>query len=301
MRARRRSAAASLLAIAAFLAAGCFYNPPGHLPSTVRILYSKATSDSLGAKTNVYFLVARSGNELRLTGEPGIDTQPTFAPRSLRVYFTRQTDGRSEIWSMEFDGSDERAVIADQGADVRDPAIAADESRIAYTRVTPSGSEVWTADPDGSDARVLLEGSGWSQPAWAADGRRLVVVGAADGVERLHVVAATGGTPRALAPAGPAPQTDPDWSPDGTRIVFRLGTGTSADIAVMQVDTGTISRLVENGIEEGQPSWSPTGERIVFVRRSEGKRNLWVMDADGGDVDDLTSSEEADAGDPEWL
>lgn len=288
-------------AFSASLAAGCLYNPPGDLPSSVRILYSKATSDSLGSNTDIYFLVARSGNELRLTGEEGVDTQPTFAARALRVYFTRTDDGRSEIWSMEFDGSDERSAIVAEGADVRDPAIAPDESRIAYTRAGGGRSEIWTAALDGSDARRLLEGSGWSQPAWAPDGDRLVVVGTRDGVERLFVVDAAGGEPRAVSPNGPAPQADPDWSPDGSTIVFRLGSGTGADIAVMEVSSGSITRLVENGIAEREPAWSPTGERIVFGRRSEGKWNLYLMDADGSDVDDFTSSDEADAADPEWL
>ncbi|MBW3661128.1 MAG: hypothetical protein KY397_05790 [Gemmatimonadetes bacterium] len=296
-----RAAIAGLGAIALLTAAGCLYEPPGHLPSSVRILYSKSTTDSLGAKTDVYFLVARSGNELRLTGEPGVDTQPTFAPSSLRVYYTRELDGRAEIWSMEFDGSDERAAIADQTADARAPTIAPDESRIAYTRVAGGRSEIWTAATDGSDARVLLEGSGWSQPAWAPDGRRLVAVGVRDGVERLHVVDAGGGDPRALAPGGPAPQADPAWSPDGSRIVFRLGSGAGADIAVMEVASGSITRLTDNDVAEGGPSWSPAGDRIVFVRTSRGKGNLYLMDADGSDVDDLTSSEEAEAADPEWL
>lgn len=202
---------------------------------------------------------------------------------------------------MEFDGSDERAAIVAEDAEVRDPAIAPDESRIAYTRVGGERSEIWTAALDGSDARRLLEGSGWSQPAWSPDGDRLVVLGTRDGVERLFVVDAAGGDPRALSPDGPAPQAEPDWSPDGSKIVFRLGSGTSADIAVMEVASGSITRLIENGIAEREPAWSPTGERIVFGRQSEGKWNLYLMDADGSDVDDFTSSDEADAADPEWL
>ena len=127
------------------------------------------------------------------------------------------------------------------------------------------------------------------------------MVGITDGSERLHLVDAAGGDPTVPAPEAPVPQTDPDWSPDGSRIVFTLGEGSGADIAVMEVETGTITRLLDNDVAEAEPTWSPTGERIAFVRRSEGKRNLWIMDADGGDVDDLTSSDEADAGDPEWL
>lgn len=295
-RARRLAPALVGLALTA-----CLYHPPGTLPSSVRILYSRAKADSTGSATDVYFLVARRGNELRLTGEPGVDTQPVFAPTSLRVYYTREADGRSEIWSMEFDGSDERAVVADSTDGVRDPAISPDESRLAWTKTGDGRSEIWTSAMDGSDRRRVLEGSGWSDPAWSPDGRRLVVTGRLDGPERLYVVSATGGDPRALSPNGPAPQGDPDWSPDGSRIVFRLGADEGADIAVMTVATGAIERLVDNDVAERDPAWNPDGSRIVFVRRSEGKWNLWLMDADGSDVKDLTSSDEVDAADPEWL
>ena len=50
----------ALAACAVALAAACLYTPPRQLPSSIRILYSKTTQDSLGRKVDVYFLVARA-------------------------------------------------------------------------------------------------------------------------------------------------------------------------------------------------------------------------------------------------
>lgn len=70
----------------------------------------------------------------------------------------------------------------------------------------------------------------------------------------------------------------PDWSPDGSRIVFvesqRRGGG---ELSLMDADGSNIRRLTATPAEEGMPAWSPDGSRIAFVRDG----SLWVMDADG--------------------
>ena len=179
MSGRRATRAGALLAPAALLAAACFYEPPRELPSSVRVLYSKAVQDSMGDRTDIYFLVARSGNELRLTGDDGADTGPTFARGRLRVYFHREVTGRHEIWSMEFDGSDQRAVLTDAEAELREPAASPDAATIAYTRISGGRPAVWLADADGGNARLLVDG--YRAPAWSPDGGRLAVVGGEGG------------------------------------------------------------------------------------------------------------------------
>jgi TolB protein len=113
-----------------------------------------------------------------------------------------------------------------------------------------------------------------------------------------------GGEPLPVTAGAAAAQADPEWSPDGTRIVFRQGEGAGAEIAVLTVDgTAPATVLTDNDVEDGAPAFSPSGERIVFVsRRPDGRPNLWVMDADGSDVESLTTLEEGEeAADPDWL
>jgi Tol biopolymer transport system component len=285
------------------VAASCLYQPPRQLPSSIRILYSKTTEDSIGRKVDIYFLVAREGNELRLTGEGGDDRQPTFASDLRKVFFTRTIEGRDEIWSMDLDGSQESAVLAGGDAGYRDPAVGRDEARLAFTRVAGGSQELWLADVDGGDPRPLLtEGGPWSRPAWSPDGRTLAVVGGAPGAGRIFLVDPESGSARPLSPSEPAGQGDPAWSPDGKRIVFVRGTGPRAEIAVAEVATGAVERLTTNEVEEGSPAWSPNGERIAFVsRRPSGRDNVWLMDPDGGNVEALTGDEHAQARDPDWL
>jgi TolB protein len=288
----------------AITAIACLYSPPDQLPSSVRILYSKHDVDSLAGSTDIWFIVARKGNELRLTGEEGVDTQPFFAPGIRRVFFTRRPPaGREEIWSMDLDGNDERRILGGEDADFRDPAVAPDDRRIAYTVVRGGRSQVMIADVDGANPRPLST-NGWesSQPAWSPEGRTLAVVGEEGGRRRIFLVDPDGGAPRALAPGNADAQTEPDWSPDGARVVFTSGEGARAEIAVVVVAGGAITRLTDNNIEDRAPAWSTTGGRIAFVsRRPDGKENLWLVDPDGKDLDDLTDYDEDEAGDPDWL
>jgi len=290
-------------AAALALLAGCLYQPPNQLPSSIRILYSKTTEDSIGSKVDIYFLVAREGNELRLTGEGGDDRQPTFASGLRKVYFTRTIDGRDEIWSMDLDGSQESAVLAGDDTEYRDPAVGRDEARLAFTRVAGGSRELWLAGIDGSDPRALLtEGGPWSRPAWSPDGATLAVVGGTPSAGRIFLVDPESGSARPLSPSEPGGQSDPAWSPDGKRIVFVRGTGPRAEIAVADVATGAVERLTTNDVEEGSPAWSPDGERIAFVsRRPSGRDNVWLMDPDGENAEALTGDEHAQARDPDWL
>ncbi len=291
---------------ATVVVAGCLADAPGHLPSSLRILYSKTIQDSLGTKVDVYFLLAREGNELRLTEDEAADIQPVFSSGLKRVFFVRQDDEGSGIWSMDLGGGDEMSVLAAAGQTFQHPDVSPDGTRIAYTRMEPGRSTVEIAALDGSETRELVSGSGpWSQPRWSPDGRRLVVVSGQGSAARLYLIDASGGDPRPVTAADPGlPQSDPDWSPDGGRIVFRRGEGQAAEIAVVDVQgTGATTALTDNDTEDHSPAFSPSGERIVFVsRRPDSRWNLWVMDADGSDMESLTTLEEGEeAAAPDWL
>ena len=294
------SAVPVLLAVAT----ACLYSPPAQLPSSVRILYSKHAVDSIAESTDIWFIVAREGNELRLTREEGIDTQPFFAPGLRRVFFTRRpSTGRDEIWSMDLDGNDERRILGGGNSDYRDPAVSPDDRRLAYTIVRDGRPHVMISDVDGANPQPLLAAES-SQPSWSPDGRTLAVVSREGDRQRILLVSVAEGVPRPLSSAEAESQTEPDWSPDGARIAFTQGAGPGAEIAVATVADGEVKLLTDNDIEDRAPAWSTTGERIAFVSRRDGRGNLWLVDPDGENLEDLTDYDEDEgdeARDPDWL
>ncbi len=67
---------------------------------------------------------------------------------------------------------------------------------------------------------------------------------------------------------------DPNWSPDGRRIVFTSyvsdpsTTLTSSEIYIMNADGTGQAQFTNDGIEKRGPAWSPDGTRILFACRS---------------------------------
>lgn len=98
---------------------------------------------------------------------------------------------------------------------------------------------------------------------------------------------------RPLIPREQGISSMPDWSPDGTRLVFSGGRLAHRTIRVVNRDgTGLTPLTQQSRGDDTWPHWSPDGNLIVFSRtRPKTQRSsLYTMNTDGSDVRRLTGT-----------
>jgi len=92
--------------------------------------------------------------------------------------------------------------------------------------------------------------------------------------------------------------TNPSWSPDGTKIVFSsdIDGQYGFHIFIMNADGSNQTQITNNPISsDTNPSWSPDGTKIVFSSDIDGQygSNIYVMDSDGTNITLLTTDPNA--------
>lgn len=211
------------------------------------------------------------------------------------------------------------------------PTLSPDGTRIAFDSTRrrgegepPNTSDLFVMNADGTDQQFVVRGS---SATWSPDGRHLAFhasasgkgvpikpdPGAATADSDIFIIDGTEGlrshaAPRNLTSNRTAIDDDPDWSPDGTTIVFTshaasdnaMNSATAEIYAIRADGTGQPVRLTNNTEEERGPSWSPDGRRIVYACRRNGPDlEICVMNADGTGEIVLTNNSVADLT-PAW-
>jgi dipeptidyl aminopeptidase/acylaminoacyl peptidase len=213
----------------------------------------------------IYRLDPGAAAPVRLTSSPADDAEPAWSPDHRRIAFVRSgADGKGDVYTMAADGSGETRLTDDPNDD-RMPAWSPDGRRIAFT-----------SDRLGEQSGGIRYGADQTPQR----------------TPELWVMDADGRAPRRLvASPGAVAIANPDWSPDGSLIVFDMANDSTAgtDIDVVEVATGNVTVLLADGAFDREPVWSPDGTHLAFRIDQGSSSQLAVMDARGTDVHRITT------------
>jgi TolB protein len=92
----------------------------------------------------------------------------------------------------------------------------------------------------------------------------------------------------------------PNWSPDGSKIVFVSGVNENADICSINPDGSAFKMLTSNPGNDSAPSFSPDGTKLVYRSTINDVHVIVVMNADGTDPHVISPANFVYWGHPVW-
>jgi TolB protein len=264
-----------------------------------------------------------------LPGFGGHQRTAAWRPDGSGLAFAGRKGGDTDLWMHLFeagpDGSSPHRLTTECAlpacAEETDPAFSPDGTRLVAVRL----ADVRNGKPTRSVLVIYDLATGHGQelsstsfpyatrdighPRWSPDGSRIVFHVVMDppstrrrlvypeptapGPSSVFVVGADGSGLRQITPDG-LEAGDPDWSPDGSLIVFGptswhlwLYGLDQTDWAIKTVrPDGTDLRVVLADGAAGTPSWTADG-RILFTDSNGPDSRIQVIDADGSDRQDV--------------
>ena len=123
-----------------------------------------------------------------------------------------------------------------------------------------------------------------------------------DGSSNIYVMDDDGSNVQRLTfTESPQGNSEPTWSPDGTRIAFHRNVSKNPrvqkyDIFVMDADGTNVQQLTDDHALDGSCTWSPDGTRIAFTSTRNKGLDIYVMDILTREVEQLTHN----PGDRDW-
>ena len=84
-----------------------------------------------------------------------------------------------------------------------------------------------------------------------------------------------------------APES-PDFSPDGSQVVFSALQNAVGDIYLLDLDTQELTNLTQDGFADYAPTFSPDGSFLVYVARVSGYNKLFKLDLETREKTQLT-------------
>jgi len=156
-------------------------------------------------------------------------------------------------------------------------------------------SDIFIADDAGRHVSQLTHAAADlelnAQPVFRPDGKRLAFVSSRDDVDHnwnVFTMDLTGRNQINLTADGGVEDTEPAWSPDGTRLAWRR----DWNIWVMNAD-GSGKTQLTTGLTARTPQWSPDGQWINFIAFPPGETHyvdVYIVSAGGGSPLNLTDS-----------
>jgi dipeptidyl aminopeptidase/acylaminoacyl peptidase len=276
-----------------------FVSDPRISPDGQLVAYVVTTVDQKqNRRHSSIWMTATDGNRgpWQFTTSPQNSNQPRWSPDGQLLAFissrpsaeavtsrssneTAAGEARPQVWVLSMNGGEARHVTNLKNG-VSSFQWSPDGKRLACLSRTGL-SDNRGDNKDRSDVRHYSHISyKFNDTGWFDDRR-----------SHIWIVDAKSGAAKQITSGGEWKDTDPQWSPDGTRIAFvsnRTGKeyeeDRNSDVWVIPAEGGALTKISDHDEADTSPRWSPDGKTIAFVGRvHEGEHpKIWLAPSTGG-------------------
>ena len=229
----------------------------------------------------------------RLSAEGYSSNSPRWSPdgKTLAILSARSVDlpagetPKSQIYLLSIAGGGEAIALTKLKNGVQNYQWSPEGSRIVVVSTSGPMDGVATADRKSDVRHYTHIQYKFNDSGWFDDKRR-----------HLWVVSVPGGEAKQITDGQDWNDTDPQWSPDGTRIAFvsdRTGKAYddshNTDVWVIPAAGGTLTKISDHAFEDENPRWSPDGKQILFTGQTAVHQfpKLYIADSAGGAASQL--------------
>lgn len=204
-----------------------------------------------------------------ITDGPKWDYKPAISHDGKVVAFSRITGNSSTIWG-KFLGDEDAFQITSSLDQDRWPMFFQGDGQVNlfFHRLVNRGSSVVVYNRKDHKGETIVGGEeNPLQAAFDSRARRIAYCGVLNGEQIIRIVDREDKS-RTRVQTRSKEACFPRWSPSDKKLAFLASNGGTWQLAVLDVDSGTVSSLTAerqfaNGID-GPVDWSPDGSKIAF-------------------------------------
>jgi serine/threonine protein kinase/Tol biopolymer transport system component len=223
-----------------------------------------------------------------VTNFAGVEAQPSLSPDGRSVAFVSNQDGQWDVYVGLVTGGGLVRLTNDPNVEAR-PRWSPDGTKLIFSRLNDSGlQDLWVTPAYPGTARRIVANA--YSPAWSADGRQI----AYSSGNLIWMADADGGNARQVTRPEPPPifHDQPVFAHSGRSVAFiRRRLGPRSELAVADLDGGTVRDLTKDDALALSPAWSPDDRFIYFSSSRGGTLNIWQLNVDTSDLAQITAGQ----------
>ncbi len=196
--------------------------------------------------------------------------------RGALLAYVGTEPGSEGIWLREMDDDDSLECVTEKPG-YEWPSISPDAKTVACARPEDRRGGIYLFHLDDEDD-AWLSRRDESQPAYSADGSRMLVVRSKQ-IWIINNVGPREETEEQRVTDDGREHLDPSWGPGGAWITF-VGRWTQAasNVGVLHLPSGQLTWLTEGLTAARSPIISPTGDKLVYIAAHGEGNALYVCD-----------------------